>query len=76
MPTQSLALGMPWTLIQGVAYALPSRVCLVQSSAALEVSADGTTWSALTGANTVGAQSGAAFIRSPVGNATVTCKAF
>jgi len=71
---QLLSPGMPWTCLQNVAYALPIRKCLVQSSAIVEVSSDGTTWAVLTGANTVGANTGAAFIRCPGGNAVVTCK--
>ena len=74
MPTQLLSLGVPWVLTQNVVYALPAKVVLVTSSLAVETSSDGTTWAALTGANTVGANSGAAFIRCTTGAPTVTCK--
>lgn len=74
MPTQSIPLGPQTTILQNVAYALPSRACFIMSSVAIEWSNDGTTWAALTGANTTGVNVGAMFIRCPTANAVVTCK--
>ena len=70
MPTQALVLGMPWTIIQGVTYALPGTLCMVTTSAACETSLDGTTWTAFTSGNL----SGAVFIRCAGGNSIVVCK--
>lgn len=75
MPTQLLALGMPWTITQNTTYALPAKLCNVKSSAALESSVDGTTWGAVTGADTTGAWVNGVFIRCTTGNALVLCKA-
>ena len=73
--TQSIPIGMPVVMTQNVVYALPATQVMVQASAAVDVSSDGTTWSALTGANTVGANTAAAFIRCTTTNPTVTLKA-
>ena len=74
MPTPLLSLGMPATIAQNVVHALPARACFIMSSVAIEWSNDGTTWAALTGANTTGVTTGATFIRCPTASAVVTCK--
>jgi hypothetical protein len=71
MATQSIPVGRPVTLTQNVSYALPARLCFVTSSAALEFSNDESTWTALTGANTTGVNSGARFVRCPASTAVV-----
>jgi len=68
--TTSIPIGPPVTLAANIAYALPSQLCLVTSSAACETSLDGTTWSAFTS----GGMTGASFIRSAGANTVVTCK--
>lgn len=71
----TLTIGPIHTLTQNVVYAMPPRNVRVQSNVALEISQDGTNFIALTGANTVGVDSSAAFVRSTTGNALVTVKA-
>jgi len=71
MPTQLLSVGMPWVLTQNVVYALPAKLVNVTTSAACEVSADGTTFVALVS----GTNTSAAFIRSALVGTTVVCKA-
>jgi hypothetical protein len=74
MPIQSIPLGPSTLILQNVVYALPAKLCTILSSAAIDGSTDGSTWSAITGANTVGASTAASFIRCTTGNTTVTCK--
>ena len=76
MPTYTLSAGPVHSILQNLVYALPPRTVLVTSSVAVETSLDGTVWTALTGANTVGANSSAPFLRCPTANATITCKIF
>lgn len=71
MATSSIPTGRPVALVQNVSYALPSKICFVTSSAALEFSNNESTWAALTGANTTGVSTGAAFVRCPGGAASV-----
>lgn len=71
MPTQLLSPGLTVNFVQNNIYALPSKRCHVTSSAALEYSLDQTTWTAATGANTVGMEVSAGFLRCPGGAAKV-----
>jgi len=72
----SLTPGQVHAITQNVVYALPSRRCMVHADAVVEVNTvSGTTgWDALTGANTVGAETAAAFIRCTTGNTNVSVK--
>lgn len=70
MPTQSVPMGPPTTLVQNQVYALPGVQCYITSSAACEVSVDGTTWVAFTSGNFTSAT----FIRSAGVNTMVSCK--
>jgi hypothetical protein len=72
---EQLMLGMPWIMTQNIEYCLPARLCYVTSALAVEVSANGVSWSALTNANTVGAYTSAARIRCTTGSTTILCKA-
>ena len=71
MPTTLLTIGPAHVITQNVVYALPARVVRIHSLAACEVSPDGTTWDALTGIETVGADASSTFIRCTTGNTTV-----
>jgi hypothetical protein len=74
MPTPLIS-GGPWvTIAQNVIYALPSRQVYIQSNVAIESSIDGTTFTALTGANTTGVLTSATFIRSTLGPANIVAK--
>lgn len=75
MPTTAIPIGPATTITQNIAYALPSKKVRVTSSLAVQTSMDGSTWTALTGAETTGAETGAVFLRCAVGNAIVTCTA-
>lgn len=68
-----IPVGVPTVIAQTNQYALPSRACLVQSSAVLETSLDGSTWAAVT-ATTTGTVLGACLARCTSGTATVLCK--
>jgi hypothetical protein len=70
-----LTIGPVHDLVQNVVYGLPARMCWIHSTAALEISEDASAWNALTGANTVGAQVGAKFVRCPGGAAIVSLHA-
>lgn len=74
MPTQVVSVGRLQAILQNVAWALPGKLVHITASAAIEYSIDGTTWVALTGANTVGVYCSATFIRCPGGNCNVICK--
>lgn len=74
MPIQQIPQGVPTTLLQNEVAALPANNCFVFSSAAIDASVDGTTWGALTGANTTGIQTGARFVRCPLSGAIVSAK--
>jgi len=71
---QSLSPGLAKTITQNVVYSLPTRLCYVTSSAAVDISVDNSTWNALTGANTVGAYTSAQFIRCTTASPVVLCK--
>lgn len=73
--TQSLMSGVPTVIAQTTAYALPPRGCFIQSTVALEVSVDGTTYVTLA-ASTTGAQTGATFVRCTTAPTTVIVKKF
>lgn len=62
--TVQLTIGPTHVLTQDVVYALPARSVKVSATAAVEISVDGSTWDDLTGAETVGAETGAVFIRA------------
>lgn len=68
--------GQATTLTQNVVYGLPSKLCYVQSSLAVESSVDGTTWAALTGANTVGVACAGSWIRCTTGAPVVIVKLY
>ena len=74
MPTGLLMLGVMTAILQNTAYALPAKRVHITSSAALEYSLDGSTWVALTGANTLGVETSATFIRCPASTANVMVK--
>ena len=69
MPTLLME-GMKYNINQGITYALPARLVIVESTAGLETSINGSSWTGLTS----GSQTGALFLRCPGGNATVVCK--
>lgn len=73
---QAISPGEITVMLQNVEYALPSIVCFVQSSVVIESSMNGTTWSELTGANTIGLMTGARLIRCPSANAALVCKKY
>jgi hypothetical protein len=74
MPTTLISIGYPQTLVQSVVYALPSKLHYIHSTLAVEISPDGTTWDALTNADTVGAYSSGSFIRCTTGAPVVSIK--
>jgi hypothetical protein len=74
MPIPQLSVGVPTSIAQNVVYALPTVLCFLSSSVAIEGSLDGTTWTALTGANTTGVYAGVAFVRCPTAAAIVNCE--
>lgn len=76
MPTQLLSPGQPVSLLPTVSYALPNRAVYVQSSAAVEVSLDNSTFVALAGTTTGSVLTAASFIRavSTTQPATVSLK--
>ena len=75
MPTELLMIGPMQTITQNVAYAMPAKATTIQSLAAIESSIDGSTWAALTGANTTGVKTAARFVRCTTGATQVVCKA-
>ena len=64
MATQLISPGPSTLLKAGVTYALPARVCRIQAAAPVTISVDGTTFSALTGADTTGVETSAVFIKA------------
>jgi hypothetical protein len=72
---QTLPIGASYIMLQNVEYALPPKLVYVTTSAAVDVSVNGVAWSALTNANTVGAYTGAAYIRCTTAQPTIVCKA-
>ena len=73
--TPSLMFGVPTVIAQTTAYALPPTVCFIQSTTALEVSVDGTTYVTLT-ASTTGTTTGATFVRCTTAPTTVIVRKF
>jgi hypothetical protein len=71
-----LSPGEVQAIAQNVEYALPSFLVYIQSSVAIESTSDGTTWGALTGANTVGVLCAARAIRCPTASASIICKRY
>jgi len=69
MATILLSIGPSVDLLPGITYALPARVCQVNTVGSVETSVDGSAWNALASGTTTGAK----FIRSAAG-ATVICK--
>jgi len=75
MPTQSIQVGVPTTITQNVVYATPARACVVTSSAALEISMDGSTFVAMSVSATNAAPLVAApFIRCTTASPIVVCR--
>lgn len=74
MPTTLLSIGPQQSIIQNTVYAMPAVTVRVHALAAVEISADGTTWNALTGSETIGAEAASGFIRCPGGNTTLYLK--
>lgn len=70
----SIPLGVQTNIAQNGIYGLPNKPCYVFSSVAVEVSIDKIVWAALTGANTLGASTGGAFLRCPTAAALIFCK--
>jgi hypothetical protein len=72
MATTKLTIGPIHSITQNTVYALPASKVMVHAGAAVEVSnVIDSGFGALTGANTVGAETAAAFIRCPGGDTTV-----
>ena len=76
MPTETVALGPPTTLIQNVAYALPPRAGRIHALAAIEISVDGSAWDTLTGSETVGADVASGFVRCTSANTIAIFKPY
>lgn len=76
MPQEALGPGALTTILQNIVYVLPPKVCRIQSSAAIEGSLDGTTFAAMTGADTTGVDTVAGFIRCTTGTAKVLVKTY
>jgi hypothetical protein len=76
LPTFCLQPGEVFPMLQNVEYGLPSYPVFVQSSVAIESSNDGTTWAALTGANTTGILCGARAVRCPTAASSITIKKY
>lgn len=75
--TLELQVGVPTLVTQTTAYALPPVIVHVTSSASVDVSADGSSWSNLTNSSTIGAFTSGAFIRSTTSTTcTIICKKF
>jgi hypothetical protein len=74
MPFQTLSLGTTTQILQNVVYNLPAASCDIRSSVAIEGSHDGSTFAALTGAETTGVRGTVKCIRCTTGNANVTVR--
>ena len=69
MAAQLLSIGMPWVITQNVVYALPTRSCVITSTAPLEKSVDGLSgWTALASGSVANG-----FVRCTTTSPTVTC---
>lgn len=71
--TQSLMIGPVTQLTQNIAYALPARQVRLQSTAVLQVSIDGSSYSDLT-ATTTGTDVTAVFVKCTTGTCNVVCR--
>lgn len=75
MATEVVPLGTTLAMVSGQVYACPARACFVHSKAVVEISDEvGGTFVALTNSQTVGAQCGAAFVKSTTASNFVTFK--
>lgn len=74
MPTETLSAGRTYAILQNVAMALPPGLNFVQSLVAIQSSIDGSTWAALTAAETTGVNTAAQFVRCATGNTSVSVK--
>lgn len=72
--TTLLTIGPAHAILQNVVYAMPARKVRIHSLAAVEISVDGSSWDALTGSETVGAEAASGFLRCPGGDTTVILK--
>ncbi len=66
-----LQVGVPTLVTQTTSYALPPVIVHLTATAAVEISADNSTFTALTGGNTVGAFTSAGWVRC-TGSTTCT----
>jgi hypothetical protein len=74
--TASVQLGVPTTIAQTTAVALPTRLCSITATTAIQFSADGTIWTADIAASTTGTScAGAAFVRCTTGSSIITLRA-
>jgi len=74
--TVQVEIGVPITIAQTTAYALPTRLCSILATTAVQFSADGSTWTADVTASTTGVScAGAAFVRCTTASSTITCRA-
>jgi len=74
--TVAVQIGVPITIAQTTAYALPVRLCSLIATTAIQFSADGNTWTADVTASTTGVSCfGAAFVRCTTGSSVITCRA-
>lgn len=76
MSTPVIVLGQPTVITQNVTYALPARAGRIHALAAIQISPDGSTWDALTNAETVGADVASAFVRCTTADTTVVFKPY
>lgn len=74
--TYTIGNGYPTTITQNVVYALPPRAGRLHAKAAVEISVNGTDFVAATGANTVGLDVAAGWVRCTTANTTVMFKPY
>lgn len=70
----AVPIGVPTSVLQNQVVGLPSKLCFIQSTVAIDGSVDGTTWVAMTGANTTGVNSGARFARCTTAAVSILAK--
>lgn len=75
MPIAVLQKGIAQTITQNVAYALPTELVYIQSSAVVETSLDNSTYAAVS-ASTTGVLTAALFVRCTTANAIISCKQY
>lgn len=73
MATPSLFIGPAQTITQNIANALPARQVRIVSTVALEVSVDGSSWSALAN-STTGTDVTGVFVRCTTASPLVVCR--